>query len=316
MRSFNIDFNRVFKTVLIIYAAFFIVGIVFMFVPSFGVKLDINFSGGTKLAYSYEGDIDDAEIESAVKEVIDNSFTVSKSTSLAGDTKTFEITLVGRESISAETQEELTGKLTETFGDNDITLYNSNSVSPNIAGTFFAKSLVAVLITAVLVVIYVGIRFRRIGGVSAAVTALLTLIFDVLVTFFVCVIFRLQIDSNYIAVVLTILGYSLNDTIVIYDRVRENERLNPDAEIGVLVNDSINMVKVRNIVTSVTTFIAVITIVVVSELFGLSSLRTFAIPMAFGIVSGGASSLFMAGPMWVKWKRHKAKKALAEGKKK
>ena len=316
MRSFNIDFNRVFKTVLIIYAAFFIVGIVFMFVPSFGVKLDINFSGGTKLAYSYEGDIDDAEIESAVKEVIDNSFTVSKSTSLAGDTKTFEITLVGRESISAETQEELTGKLTETFSDNDITLYNSNSVSPNIAGTFFAKSLVAVLITAVLVVIYVGIRFRRIGGVSAAVTALLTLIFDVLVTFFVCVIFRLQIDSNYIAVVLTILGYSLNDTIVIYDRVRENERLNPDAEIGVLVNDSINMVKVRNIVTSVTTFIAVITIVVVSELFGLSSLRTFAVPMAFGIVSGGASSLFIAGPMWVIWNRHKAKKALAEGKKK
>lgn len=316
MRSFNIDFNRVFKTVLIIYAAFFIVGIVFMFVPSFGVKLDINFSGGTKLAYSYEGDVDDAEIESAVKEVIDNSFTVSKSTSLAGDTKTFEITLVGRESISAETQEELTGKLTETFGDKDITLYNSNSVSPNIAGTFFAKSLVAVLITAVLVVIYVGIRFRRIGGVSAAVTALLTLIFDVLVTFFVCVIFRLQIDSNYIAVVLTILGYSLNDTIVIYDRVRENERLNPDAEIGVLVNDSINMVKVRNIVTSVTTFIAVITIVVVSELFGLSSLRTFAVPMAFGIVSGGASSLFIAGPMWVIWNRHKAKKALAEGKKK
>ena len=316
MRNFNIDFNRVFKTVLIIYAAFFIVGIVFMFVPSFGVKLDINFSGGTKLAYSYEGDIDDAEIESAVKEVIDNSFTVSKSTSLAGDTKTFEITLVGRESISAETQEELTGKLSETFGENDITLYNSNSVSPNIAGTFFAKSLVAVLITAVLVVIYVGIRFRRIGGVSAAVTALLTLIFDVLVTFFVCVIFRLQIDSNYIAVVLTILGYSLNDTIVIYDRVRENERLNPDAEIGVLVNDSINMVKVRNIVTSVTTFIAVITIVVVSELFGLSSLRTFAVPMAFGIVSGGASSLFIAGPMWVIWNRHKAKKALAEGKKK
>lgn len=316
MRNFNIDFNRVFKTVLIIYAAFFIVGIVFMFVPSFGVKLDINFSGGTKLAYSYEGDVDDAEIESAVKEVIDNSFTVSKSTSLAGDTKTFEITLVGRESISAETQEELTEKLSETFGDNDITLYNSNSVSPNIAGTFFAKSLVAVLITAVLVVIYVGIRFRRIGGVSAAVTALLTLIFDVLVTFFVCVIFRLQIDSNYIAVVLTILGYSLNDTIVIYDRVRENERLNPDAEIGVLVNDSINMVKVRNIVTSVTTFIAVITIVVVSELFGLSSLRTFAVPMAFGIVSGGASSLFIAGPMWVIWNRHKAKKALAEGKKK
>lgn len=315
MRDFNIDFNKVLKPVLMIYAVFFLAGIAFIFIPSFGINLDINFSGGTKLAYSYTGDISNEDIEASVEEVIEESFTITQSTSLAGDTKTFEITLVGRNSVSAEKQEELTQALTEKFADNEIALYNSNSVSPNIAGTFFVKSIVAVLITAILVVIYVGIRFRRIGGVSAAVTALITLVFDVLVTFFTCVFFRLQIDSNYIAVVLTILGYSLNDTIVIYDRVRENERLNPEMEIGELVNDSINKVKVRNIVTSLTTFIAVITIVVVSELFGLSSLRTFAIPMAFGIISGGASSLFIAGPLWVIWKRHKAKKAAAGGKK-
>lgn len=315
MRDFNIDFNKVLKPVLIIYAVFFLAGIAFIFIPSFGINLDINFSGGTKLAYSYTGDIGNEDIEASVEEVIDESFTITQSTSLAGDTKTFEITLVGKNSVSAEKQEELTQALTEKFADNEIALYNSNSVSPNIAGSFFVKSIVAVLITAVLVVIYVGIRFRRIGGVSAAVTALITLVFDVLVTFFTCIIFRLQIDSNYIAVVLTILGYSLNDTIVIYDRVRENERLNPGMEIGELVNDSINKVKIRNIVTSLTTFIAVITIVVVSELFGLSSLRTFAIPMAFGIISGGASSLFIAGPLWVIWKRHKAKKAAAVGKK-
>ncbi len=315
MRDFNIDFNKVLKPVLIIYAVFFLAGIAFIFIPSFGINLDINFSGGTKLAYSYTGDIGNEDIEASVEEVIDESFTITQSTSLAGDTKTFEITLVGKNSVSAEKQEELTQALTEKFADNEIALYNSNSVSPNIAGSFFVKSIVAVLITAVLVVIYVGIRFRRIGGVSAAVTALITLVFDVLITFFTCIIFRLQIDSNYIAVVLTILGYSLNDTIVIYDRVRENERLNPGMEIGELVNDSINKVKIRNIVTSLTTFIAVITIVVVSELFGLSSLRTFAIPMAFGIISGGASSLFIAGPLWVIWKRHKAKKAAAAGKK-
>lgn len=315
MRNFNIDFNKTFKKVLIAYAAIFLVGLVFVFIPSFGVKLDINFSGGTKIAYSYSGDIADGDIETTVKEVIDNSFTVSKSTALAGDTNTFEISLVGKNSISAEKQEELTKALEEKFKDNEILLYNSNSVSPTIAGTFFAKSLVAVLITALLVVIYVGIRFKRIGGISAALTALCALVFDLLVTFFVCVLFKLQIDSNYIAVVLTILGYSLNDTIVMYDRVRENERINPDMEIGELVNKSINMVKVRNFVTSLTTFIAVVTIVVVSELFGLSTLRTFAIPMAFGIVSGGVSSLFIAGPLWVIWKRHKARK-LAEGGKK
>lgn len=316
MRNFNIDFNKTFKKVLIAYAAIFIVGLVFVFIPSFGVKLDINFSGGTKIAYSYSGDIADGDIETTVKEVIDNSFTVSKSTALAGDTNTFEISLVGKNSISAEKQEELTKALEEKFKDNEILLYNSNSVSPTIAGTFFAKSLVAVLITALLVVIYVGIRFKRIGGISAALTALCALVFDLLITFFVCVLFKLQIDSNYIAVVLTILGYSLNDTIVMYDRVRENERINPDMEIGELVNKSINMVKVRNFVTSLTTFIAVVTIVVVSELFGLSTLRTFAIPMAFGIVSGGISSLFIAGPLWVIWKRHKARKLAEGGKKK
>ncbi len=307
-REFNIDFNKALKPTLIIYAVIFLAGLVFTFIPSFGVNLDINFSGGTKIAYSYTGELAEKDVESTVKGVIDKSFTVSKSTALAGDTKTVEIALVGKNSVSAEKQEALTKALTEKFKDNKIELYNSNSVSPTIAGTFFAKSLVAVLITAVLVVIYVGIRFRKIGGVSAALTALCALVLDVLITFFVCIFFKLQIDSNYIAVVLTMLGYSLNDTIVIYDRIREYERLNPEMEIGELVNAGINKVVIRNIVTSVTTVIAVLTIVTVSELFGLSSLRTFAVPMAFGLISGSVSSLFVSGPLWVIWKRYKAKR--------
>lgn len=307
MREFKINYNKTFKPVLIIYLAIFLVGIVIAGI--WGVELDINFRGGAKIAYSYSGDIKSTDIEAVVKEKIDEKFTVGQSEALAGNTKTFEISLVGKNALSAEEQEALTKALTEKFKDNEIKLYNSNSVSPTIAGTFFAKCLVAVAITAILVVIYVGIRFRRIGGVSAALTALVALVFDVLVTFFICVIFRLQIDLNYVAVVLTILGYSLNDTIVIYDRVRENERLNPAMEIGDLVNMSINKVLIRNIVTSVTTFLAVMTIVVVSELFGLSSLRTFAIPMAFGLISGGISSIFISGPLWVIWKRRKAAKA-------
>lgn len=307
MREFKIDFNKILPKMLIGYLAVFVIGIVMSVI--FGIKLDINFSGGTKIAYSYTGDIAESDVEDAVKEIVDSSFTVTESTSLAGDTKTFEIAFSGKDAISAEVQESLTNSLTETFADNQIELYNSNSVSPTIAGSFFAKSLVAVLITAVLVVIYVGIRFRKIGGVSAAVTALCALVLDVLVSFFVCIIFGLQIDSNYIAVVLTIFGYSLNDTIVIYDRIRENERFNPDMEIGDLVNMSVNKVMVRNIITTVTTLLAVGTIIVVAEIYGLTSLRTFAIPMAFGLASGTISSLFISGPLWVRWKRFKAKKA-------
>lgn len=306
-KKYNIDFNKAFKKVLIVYAAVFLAGIIIAAV--FGVDLDINFRGGTRITYSYTGDIADSDIENAVKDNIDGSFEINQSTSIAGDTQTFSISLAGRSSLSAENQEAITSSLEKAFPDNKVEIYDSNSVSPTIAGTFLLKSLVAVIITAVLVIIYVGIRFKKIGGVSAAVTALCALVLDILVTFFTCVFFRLQIDSNYIAVVLTILGYSLNDTIVIYDRIRENKSMYPDLDTYELVNRSINMVKIRNLVTTVTTFLAVITIVVISELYGLTTLRTFAIPMAFGIVSGCLSSLFVSGPLWVLWLKFKEKRA-------
>ena len=308
MRKFNIDFNKTFKYVIIAYAVIFVIGGIF---SAFGIDLDINFSGGTKISYSYTGDLELKDIEAIAEKTLDTKFSASKSTALAGDTATFEIALSGKNALSTEKQAELTERFETAFKDNEIELYNSNSVSPTIADTFFAKSMVAVLITAVLVVIYVGIRFRKIGGISAALTALCALVLDVLVSFFTCVIFGLQIDSNYIAVVLTILGYSLNDTIVIYDRVRENRKLDPSADIADVANKSINQSVIRNIVTTVTTLSAVLTIVVVSEIFGLTTLRTFAIPMAFGLVSGAVTSLFVAVPLWVIWKKHKGKKAKA-----
>ncbi len=312
MAKFNFNTNKIFKIVLIIYAIIFALGIVF---SCFGIKLDINFSGGTRITYSYEGDVKLADFEKTVKDNIKGEFTVSENTSIAGDTKTLSISLVGKKSLAAKTQEGLTTAIEKAFPDNKFELYDSTSVSPSIAGTFFVKSMVAVLITALLVVVYVGIRFRRIGGVSAAITALVALVLDVSVTFFICAIFGLQIDSNYIAVVLTMLGYSLNDTIVIYDRIRENHRMYPELETGELVNKSINMVATRNFVTTITTLLAVITIIVVAEVYGLTTLRTFAIPMAFGLVSGCFSSLFVSGPLWVIWKNKQAKRLASKGKK-
>lgn len=306
MRNFKMNFTKTFKPVLITYIAIFLIGTIMAFV--FGVDLDINFKGGAKISYTYSGEISEQKIEESAKKVLNKSFNVSKSTALAGDTKSFEITLSGKNSLSTARQDKLTETLKADFKKNDIVLSSANSVSPTIAGTFFAKSFVAVLITAVLVVIYVGIRFKRIGGVSAAITALCALVFDILITFFVCVIFRLQIDSNYIAVILTILGYSLNDTIVIYDRIRENERLDPEKEIGELVNESVNKVMLRNIVTTITTITAIVIIIVVAEVFALTSLRTFAIPMAFGLISGAVSSLFISPQLWVIWKKRKALK--------
>ena len=302
----TIDFNKTFKPVLIAYAIIMVVCIVLTAI--FGVNLDINFKGGTRISYSYTGEISSEKVEETIKGVTKAAVTVTQSTALAGDTKTVTLSFAGRNSIDAQTQQKLTEALEKDFADNKPSLYDSTSVSPSVATAFFVKTMVAVLFDAILVVIYIGLRFRKIGGVSAAITAFIALILDVLIAFFTCTVFGLQIDSNFMAVVLTILGYSLNDTIVIYDRVRENRRLYPDKTIGELVNDSINSVMKRTIITTATTIIAVFTIVVVSELHGLTSLRSFAIPMAAGLVSGTISSLFISGPIWVIWKNKGAKK--------
>ncbi len=305
MANKTINTKKWFKISIIVYAILIIAGVVMT--VAFGPKLDINFSGGTKISYSYSGDIAENEFKDTVATVLDKEFSVSQNTSLAGDVNSYVINLAGKNSIAAEIQEKITTTLQKEFKDNDVQLYDSNSVSPTVAGTFFIKSLVAVLITAVLVVIYVGIRFRKIGGVSASLTAFCALVLDLLTAFFICVIFRLPIDMNFMAVVLTILGYSLNDTIVIYDRVRENKRMFPDMPLSENMDKSVSSTLVRNIVTTVTTVCAVLTIVVVSEIFGLTTLRSFSIPMAFGLVSGCFSSLFISGPLWVMYKERKAK---------
>ena len=305
LNKLNINFNKSFKFVLIGYAIFFAIGIVITAI--FGVDLDINFKGGTKITYSYTGELKYEETQGLIENTINKKVSVSESTGLTGEDKKLVITLVGTDALAADSQQALFDALNKQYPDNKFELYDSNSVNPSIAGSFFVKSLVAVILAGILVIIYVGFRFKKIGGVSAGLTAFASLILDVFVAFFICAIFRLQIDSNFMAVILTILGYSLNDTIVIYDRIRENKAIYPTMPTAELVNMSVNVVKTRNIVTTVTTFMAVVMIVVVSEFFGLTSLRSFAIPMAFGIVSGCISSLFISSPLWVLWKNRNTK---------
>ncbi len=142
----------------------------------------------------------------------------------------------------------------ENFSKNKIAFAESNVIEATTAKGFYQKSLIAVVLSALLVIVYVGIRFRKIGGISAAVFSFVALIHDVLIAFFACVLFRLPIDTNFIAVVLTILGYSLNDTIIIYDRVRENRAKQKNDGLAGVVDLSINQTFTRSLLTSITTF--------------------------------------------------------------
>ncbi|MCI8361061.1 MAG: protein translocase subunit SecF [Clostridiales bacterium] len=305
MRKTQIHFVENLKKYLIVSIALIVVGVVIAVI--FGVNMDINFKGGTRFTYTYSGEINLDEVQSLAGEKLGKQVTVAESTDIAGTSSKLIITLVGDQSVTAETQQALTDGLAEAYPDNAVKLGDSNTVSPTIARSFFAKSLFAVALAGLLVVIYVGLRFRKIGGISAGLMALVALVHDCLLAFVTCVIFRLQIDANFMAVILTIFGYSLNNTIVIYDRVRENKRLHANMKVAELVNNSVNETMGRSLFTTVTTFIAVVTVAIVAEVCGMTTLRSFAIPMAVGLVAGCYSSMCLSGPLWVRWIWHKEK---------
>ncbi len=305
-KTFNFDFIKHRNKWLIGYLAVLVAGIVVFAI--FGANLSIDFKGGTNISYTFTGDIDIDAAEEIIETALDNKVTLVQSESYSSDssentTKTLSASLTSDESVSTEALAKSLEDLQTKFADNNFALEGSNSVSPSIATTFFAKCIVAVVLASLLVVVYVGLRFKKIGGISAGMFALFALLLDCLVSFCFCIFFRLEIDANFMAVILTILGYSLNDTIVVYDRMRENARLYPQDDFKDIVNKSINQSLGRTIKTTLATFLAILSVVIVAEFFGLTSLRSFAIPMAVGIVSGCISSVCLSCPLWYSWRK-------------
>ena len=281
----------------------------------FGTTLDIQFSGGTIMTYNYKSDIDTNELRDFIQDHTSDKITASFSSDLAGGTgNSVTVQFSGNNKIEGEIGDQLTDDLQEKYPDADFKLLEVNSVDPSMGLSFLLKCLVAVAIASVLMVLYVTLRFKKIGGLSAGVMALVALFHDVAMIYFLYVIFRWPIDSNFIAVVLMILGYSLNDTIVIYDRVRENRKI-MGRKVGVdsTFNVSASKTMKRTIMTSVTTLTAILTVYIVAIVFNIASVRSFALPMMIGVISGCYSSLCIAGPLWVMWQQRKAKKkALAK----
>ena len=260
-------------------------------------QLDIDFQGGTRFAYSYTGEINIDEVDALATEVLEKEVEVSLSSDLSGGTQQLTISLADKEAISTDLQSEMNDAMAEKFADNNIGVLITNSVEPTVGSGFFIKCLFAVVLGGILVTIYVGIRFRKIGGLSAGVFATLALLHDILIAYFVYVIFRIPLDDNFIAVELTLLGYSLNGTIVIYDRIRENERLHGRSMgISDIVNMSINQTVSRNIVTTLAVFCSVVTLCVVSVVCGLDSIVSFAFPISVGVLAGCYSSVLLSSP--------------------
>ncbi len=179
-------------------------------------------------------------------------------------------------------------KVKEQVGDFDVV--KNDTVGPTIGKELAANALKALGIGAILIIIYVTVRFEFVY----AIAGLLALLHDVIITAGLIALFRFEINTPFIAAILTILGYSINDTIVVFDRIRENEeKEGKKKEYGVVIDESINQVFVRSMYTSITTTISVLMLL----LFGGETLRTFSMALFIGMIFGTYSSVFLASPL-------------------
>ena len=284
-----------------------LIAIVLVFCAVFGIKMDVEFKGGSMVTLSYEGDVDLPSLKSEIgSQLGQNDLTLQTGSDISGN-QTLTVTLPGSQTLTTEQLDDMLTAINEAHPENNFEQNEVSNVNATIGKEFLFKSLVALVAACVLILAYVAFRFRKIGGLKAGSTAIVALLHDMFVVFGVFVILRIPLNGNFIAAVLTILGYSINDTVVIYDRIRENSALYSKKQMGLaeLVNLSVNQSFSRSLMTSITTCLALGVVCVVSVIYRLDSIYTFAFPLLFGMVSGVYSTICIATPLWVDWKSKK-----------
>jgi len=273
-----------------------------------GMEVAIEFRGGTILNYTYEGELEADTIQELVEAQDLGSVSVRIGTAFGTDLNTATIEFASSEGLTAEVQHELSRTLVDEFSENSFAPAGSQDVNPSMGRDFFLKCLVAVLFSFLVLLIYVALRFKKVGGWSSGFFTILALLIEVAVVFAVFVFFRFPIDANFMAVILTILCYSINDTIVVFDRIRENRILNGN-RLGYkeLVNKSVSQSFTRSISTTVTTCMAMLVVCIVSVVTGIDTMMSFALPLFIGLAFGIITSLFIVGPLWASWQERKVK---------
>lgn len=249
-------------------------------------NLDIQFTGGVSIQANVGADVTADDINALVKEVTGSE---PNQTQLAPMEDKQSAILKFKE-LSNENTSALQTKMIEKYGitADDFTVQN---VSATISSEMLRDSILSVVVACIAMLIYVSIRFRDIKKGSSAILAL---VHDALIVLGSYALFRIPLNNNFIAAILTVLGYSINATIVIFDRVRENTRSVGRKNYEALVNLSVKQTMTRSLFTSLTTFITVACLYIL----GVDSIRQFALPIGVGIVCGTFSSICIAGNIW------------------
>ena len=274
-----------------------------------GVHLDTEFTGGAMITLSYEGSFTTADVQKTASAALDSTgLTLQTGENVATGDQTLKISMPGTETVTTEQVADLLDSLNESYPENHFEQLSLSNVSAAMGIKFLQKSLVAVVFALVLILLYIALRFKNIGGLTGGMMAVLALVNDLMVVFGTFVLLRTPLDGNFIAAMLTILGYSINDTVVVYDRIRENRTLmGKKASFEELVNRSVNQSARRTLITTITTVMALGVMCVVAKLYGLDSIFTFAFPLMMGMISGVYTSLCVSTSAWVLWSERKPK---------
>lgn len=277
------DFVRSRKIWYIISLLIIIPGLISFFTQ--GLNLGIDFRGGNLLDLQFtKQDVTISELRSTVHDL--NVPAQIQETANKGNF------IIRTTEMTEEENVEFVKGLSAKFG--EIEIHRNEKVSGTIGKELTQKAVYALIIASILMIVYITFRFEFFFGIAAV----LALIHDVLVTIGLFSLFRIEVDSAFVAALLTIIGYSINDTIVIFDRIRENLRHRKKETLEEIVNTSINQTLFRSITTALTVIIGLVAILIL----GGATIKVFALAMLIGTISGAYSSICTASPLWLDFK--------------
>ncbi|MDD6611612.1 MAG: protein translocase subunit SecF [Clostridiales bacterium] len=285
-------------------------GLVGLVTLPFGMNLfnmDVDFVGGTSMTFDIHEEVTSELSGTTIPELVEEATGVAPSSvQKTGDNG--EQVLIKCTKLDNAQQTAVVEAMQEAFGITDDDTQNISDVNATIGKEMQGKAITAALVAVVLMLIYITFRFELTSGL-AAVTCLAH---DLLIVLSAYIIFRIPFNTTFIAVALTILGYSINSSIIVFDRVRENRKYARRELFEDTVEKSLWQTVGRTINTSITTLLTVGMIFI----FGVTSLRQFTLPMIIGIIAGAYSSLFLAGSLWAKYRgllrKNQREKAMAK----
>jgi len=282
----QIDFIGMRKTWFAISALLIAIGLVSLVMPGRGLRLGIDFTGGILADLTFDKAISTGEVRDALNSVNLGGAQIQKTTDAANEV------LIRTRSLTAEEQRAMNSALESKVG--KFQILRLEEVKGVIGQELARKGVLALLLAGVGMIAYITVRFEY----KFALTGMAALVHDVFLVIGFYSLTGLEANSPLIAVVLTIIGYSINDTIVVFDRIRENLKSRRRESLKDIVNASINQTMTRSLNTSLTTLLAVLAVF----LFGGRTTRDFALALLVGITTGTYSSIFVASPLWWMWK--------------